>query len=379
MTEEEVEDEGDQHHADDEVLDDRVRRQLHEIAAVVVRLKIHPRREDVVLADVVDAIVNALEGARRLAAVAHQNDALHDVRLAVAADETETRREADVGVGDVLHADGDAVLLGDDDVFDVVRVAEEADAADGVRLLADVEALAADVLIGRLDGRDERLERLPLAAEAIRIDADVELFALAAEADDVDDPFDLLELPLEHPVFGRLQLTERVAGADDAVAKDFADRVPRRERRLHPRGEVAHELEAVDDLLPRVVVFGRPVEIALHVGQLEERLRARVLQAGHAGQADFERDRDVPLDLFGAPPVGLRDDVDHRRHRVRVRLDVEVAVREDAGEDEHGRSRKDDERHPQSECDESLDHRGFPLVARERPARAVTAPRARGP
>ena len=42
-------------------------------------------------------------------------------------------------------------------------------------------------------------------------------------------------------------------------------------------------------------------------------------------EADLERHRHVALDLLGAPAVRLRDDLDHRRHRVRVGLDVEVA------------------------------------------------------
>ena len=51
-----------------------------------------------------------------------------------------------------------------------------------------------------------------------------------------------------------------------------------------------------------------------------------MVEVGHAGQADLERDGDVALDLLGAPAVGLRDDLDHRRHRVRVGLDVELLV-----------------------------------------------------
>ena len=75
-----------------EVLEHRVRRELHEVAAVVVRLDVHPRRQDVVLPDVLDALVDALERRRRLAAVAHEDDALHDVGLVVVADDAEARR-----------------------------------------------------------------------------------------------------------------------------------------------------------------------------------------------------------------------------------------------------------------------------------------------
>ena len=45
----------DEHHPLDEVVKHRVRRELHELAAVVVRDDVHPGREHVVLPDVVDA------------------------------------------------------------------------------------------------------------------------------------------------------------------------------------------------------------------------------------------------------------------------------------------------------------------------------------
>ena len=41
--------------------------------------------------------------------------------LVVVPDHAEARRVADVDVGDVAHADGRALLLGDDDVLDVVH------------------------------------------------------------------------------------------------------------------------------------------------------------------------------------------------------------------------------------------------------------------
>ena len=68
------------------------------VAAVVVRHDVHARRQEVVLADVVDALVDALERLERLAAVAHEHDALHDVGLVVVADDAEPRRVADLHV-----------------------------------------------------------------------------------------------------------------------------------------------------------------------------------------------------------------------------------------------------------------------------------------
>ena len=52
-----------------------------------------------------------------------------------------------------------------------------------------------------------------------------------------------------------------------------------------------------------------------------------MVEGGHAREADFERNGDVTLDLFGAPAVGLGHDLHHRRDRVRIRLDVELPIR----------------------------------------------------
>src|SRR5262249_10289701 len=70
-----------------------------------------------------------------------------------------------------------------------------------------------------------------------------------------------------------------------------------------PLGEL-HELEAVDHLLARVFVRRRPLEVALHVRQAEERLRAHVIEPGHPREADLDRHRDVTLDPSALHPSG---------------------------------------------------------------------------
>ena len=81
-----------------------------------------------------------------------------------------------------------------------------------------------------------------------------------------------------------------------------------------------------------------------------------MVERGHAREADFERDRDVALHLFGAPALGLGHDLHHRRDRVRIRLDVELAVRVQAPDDDEGRRADDDEGEANRQCDEALDH-----------------------
>ena len=355
VPQEQEEDDRHEQHADDQVLQHRVRGQLHQVAAVVVRHDVHAGRQDVVLPDVVDALVDPDQRRLRLAPVAHEDDALHHVRDVVVPHDAEPRRVADGDVGDVPHARGDALRRADDDVLDVVHVAEKTDAADGVGLLTHDQPLAADVRVGGLDAGDERRELGALAAQAEGVDLHVVLLGLAAEADDVDDALHLLELAFEDPVLRGLEIARRVAAPLDRVAEHLADGVPGRDGRLHVRREL-DEAEPVDDLLACLLVRRRPIEVALHVAEAEERLRPRVLQPLHPRQADLQRDGDVALDLLRAPPVRLRDHLDQRRHRVRVRLDVEPAVRREPGDEEAARSRQDDERHPQGEIDELLDH-----------------------
>ena len=129
-----------------------------------------------------DALVDALQRLRRLAAVAHEHGALDDVVVVVVADDAEARRVADLDGRDVAHADRNAGARGDDDGLDVVHVLEEADAADRVRLLAEREALAADVLVRALDRAHELIEVHAVRAEPERVDVDLVLLGLAAEA-----------------------------------------------------------------------------------------------------------------------------------------------------------------------------------------------------
>jgi len=120
-----------------------------------------------------------------------------------------------------------------------VHVAHETHAANRVRLLAEREALPADVLIRASDGARDLVERHAVFAEAKRIDIHVVLARLAAERHDIGDARDLRELSPHHPLLRGLELAEalRMRGRRELVAKDFADRVPRTEPRVHAVGE----------------------------------------------------------------------------------------------------------------------------------------------
>ena len=114
--------------------------------------------------------------------------------------------------------------------------------------------------------------------------------------------------------------------------------------------------------MARVFVLRSPFEVALDVREAEERLGADVIEAGHPGQADLKGNRYVALGLLGAPPGRLGDDLDQRRHRVRVGFDVEHAVRIAADRDEAEREQDRDRGSFEDEVDNLLDH-GSPTEA----------------
>src|SRR5438874_2228785 len=89
-----------------------------------------------------------------------------------------------------------------------------------------------------------------------------------------------------------------------------------------PRTTWTGRLHAVDDLLPGPLEVDAVVELVAEVGEAEEGLAAGVVEPGQAGERHLQRDGHLPLDLLGAGPGVLGDDLDDGRGRVRVRLDV---------------------------------------------------------
>src|SRR5208283_3980789 len=83
-------------------------------------------------------------------------------------------------------------------------------------------------------------------------------------------------------------------------------------------------------------------EVHQDIGQAEQRNRLDHLDVRDALHRRFDRDGVVALDLLGALATGLGDDLDERRHRVRIGLDVEVQEADQAGA-EYGDEKDDDE------------------------------------
>ena len=270
--------------------------------------------------------MDASNGLKRVAAVAHEHDALDHVGVVVLAHDAQPWGRADADVGHVAHAHGNALGRADSDVADVLHGTNQAHPAHVERLLAQGDALATHVLVGVRDGGLQLRQGHASPAQAIGIDLDVVLFGQAAETDHVDHARNLPELLFQNPILRGLQVGKRVALTHNLVAKELPDGAPGRKRGRHARRQ-RNEGELVEHPLLRDRVRCVPSEIALNVGESEQRLRPDVFQARHADQSGFQRHRDVALDLLCTPALRLRDDLDHGRHRVGVGLNVELEVR----------------------------------------------------
>ena len=123
-------------------------RQLDEVGAVVHRFDVDARGQNAILPDVVHAFVNAANRLHRIAAVAHEHDALHDVGLVVLADDAQARRRAHADAGHVAHAHRHALGRADGNITNVLNGSDKANPAHVEGLLAERDALAADVLVG---------------------------------------------------------------------------------------------------------------------------------------------------------------------------------------------------------------------------------------
>ena len=351
-----------------------MRRRLDQVRAVVVGRDVHPGRKQVVPPDLRDLGAHALERAPRVAADLHQHDSLDDVVVAVVADDAEPGRVADRHVRDVADAQRRSALeprrrrlpmSSRPRIRPMPRTLK--DCSPTFRTLAPTFWF--DAASAASSGESAR----PWPRSRYGSTSTWYCWTRPPKPGDVDDAVDLLELALQDPVLGGLALERRVPGARDDVAVDLADRVLGREHGL----EVVRKLnlgQSVQDLLPVLAVVGAPLEVALDVGEAEDRDRAEVIEARHAVQRHLERHRRVPLDLLGGPARGLHDRLDARRHGVRVRLDVQVPVRPEPRADERDPRGENGERVVQRERDDPPDHanRSRPTAGssrRRRPSR----------
>ena len=327
-----------------------------------MRSILHAGRQDAGIVDGLNELLDALDGRRTLLTAAHQDDALHDVVGLVEAGNAETRLLADSDGGDVLDQHRIAVGLRDHGVGEVVDRADQADAAHHGRLRADIDGVAADIDVGIADRLEQLRQRQAVGDQLVEVDLELVGLALAAPAGDVDHAGHGTEAALENPVLDGLEVEHAVVRrADQAIAEDFANWTERRDLRLHVAGQRRELRQAVQDLLQRLVIGVSEGELQFDVGEAVERDGANGREVLQTRDLGLDWNRDVALDLFRRQPRTLRHDVDHRRGRIRISLDVELVERDQAA-DEHGDEHPDHQEAPVDGKGDETIHSGLQLV-----------------
>ena len=243
-------------------------------------------------------------------ALAHEDDALHEIVLVVTAEDTEADGVTDSHLADVADADRRALLGGHHHVGEVLGRAEQADATHHERVLTVAQVAAAGVGIVGGHRVEDLLEREVVAAQPAGIDGDLVLLDPTAPRHHVGHARDLPELALQHPVLKGLHLDERHRLRFERVAVDLADRAGQRPQ---PRLGVGWQLgpgDPLEHLLAGPVVVGAVGEEDVDVGEAEVGHRAQKGDAGDAVQLFLELNGDEPLDFLGGAARPDRDDVD---------------------------------------------------------------------
>ena len=162
----------------------------------------------------------------------------------------------------------------------------------------------------------------PIGPHPVEVDLGLEFLGLAAQHQHVGDAGHEPQPALDHPVLQGAKLDQVHAGrAGELIAEDFADRAGRRDHRLDARRQF-DVLQPVERLLPDEMVVAAVFELQADEAQREHRVRADVFQPGRARDRDLDRNRDVALDLLRRLAGILRDDLDDRRRRIGIGLDV---------------------------------------------------------
>ena len=194
-----------QHHPAQQVGLHGVRREPHQIAAIVERTHLDIRRQNP-LVDFLRFRLDALQHGLGLLAAAHQDHAFHRVVHLVETEFTEPRRVPDGHVAHVANAHRDAVLCSHDDARDIRLVANQPQPAHVVELAALRIKSAAGIGVVDSKLRHHLRHRDVIAIQARRIEKHLILHHRAAESRIVRHASHLLVLPLDHPILVSLEL-----------------------------------------------------------------------------------------------------------------------------------------------------------------------------
>src|SRR5271157_166898 len=278
--------------------------------------------------------------------------------------------EADLGTlgndGDVLYANGCAVLRCDDRVLDVLYVTHQSDGAhvDLLHPCLDKAAARVDVVVGELllhlaDGE-------AVGNKLIRVDAHLVFARGGAKDRHVDNIRNLLELLHQHPVHQRLAFHGVIlrVRAPEREKVDLAGRAEvRADAGLKTGWKVDHG-QPLQDPLAVLKIIRVVIEPDDHDRQPGNGHGTQVRAVGYAAHTVLDGDGDLLLHLLGRYARPLRDDPGVIVGGVGIGLDIQMHELNNAQAEQ-----KDTEgqHHPavaQGKIDNSANHCLSPLFSR---------------
>ena len=276
-----------------------------------------------------------------------QRDAQHGF-LAVFGDGAEARCRRLLDLSHVAHVDRRAVALGDDNAGDVLRSAHQPQAAHEVLLGAQVDRLAAHLLVVRREALHHLLERQAVLDELARVDLHLVLFLMAAPGHDVVDARRGAQDQPHGPVMQGPQVHrgQLLVGGLDRVPEHLTQA-----RAVGPENGFAvslwqpafHVLQLLSDEPACEVDVDVVLEIDRYIRQAEQRNGTHFLDPGQACHAAFDGRAEQFLDILRSQAWRLGVDADLDRRYVGKGVDGDLAKRLDTEADHDGEGDQDED------------------------------------
>src|SRR5580692_893183 len=366
IAEEQKEDDRNQDHPFRQVVKHGVAGEVNEIAAVDEWNNLHARRQNMIV-QFVHFFMDALQSRVCHSAFAQEHDAGHDIVVIDDLSVFPVNRlsglaESNLGTlrhdRNILHPQRRAIFCQDDCLRDVLGAVDQSDGAH-VDLLQPLfyEASSCIGVIGGellLDLRQAQA----VGDQLVRIRPNLIFAGGTTEAGDVDNVRNGFEILFDDPVLNRLQF-HRVICRISAVQGeeiDLADGTPvRAHLRHYPRrqGDLAQPFE---NPLAVPVIIRFVVENKLHVRESKKRERTQMHDVRDAVHHDFERNRDLLLDLFRRNPRPLSDDLDIVVGYIGIRLNGKVTEGNDAPSEKQQGEPQNKQAVAESKINDSTNH-----------------------
>ncbi len=358
----------DQKAAKNQVVQDGMGGDRDERPAIIKGDQPDARGQTAVMVHLVDFSRDLGQHVDGLSGPAHDHDTRHRVVILVPAPNAQPGAIADRDFRDVLDPDRNAVLLAQDNIFDVIHlvalhqivvapVVDQPDAPDVDRLLANGDFAPADIDIGVAQGGDDLRHRQAISFELVRMDIDIELLGRSAPTIDRHDTGNGQEPPGHDPILDRAKIRQPdMLVALHLIAENFAGSAVLLDAG-HLVSRQGHVLLQRDGgLAIGEIVIDAILENDADEGEAVEGGRANDLDAGRGIKADLDGTRVVTLHFLRGQARRLGGDFQDDRRRIRIGLDVETLKGAKTGAGKEQQAEYNDGATAQAKGNERLEH-----------------------